>query len=69
MPEQSAPDMVASLAAAGPAWPECFTEEDKRLMAAVDFVAAGLSQEFAIICMKHRQQVFSALLNTRSGLN
>jgi len=68
MPNPQA-EALAQFAAQGAEWPEQFTDEDKRLMAFVDYLTTEVSKDFAMVAMKHRQQVFSALLATRSALN
>ena len=72
MPDTQPPNaaqVLADFAAQGGAWPECFTDDDKAIMGAVDIITAELAQSFSVLAAAHRQRVFSALLARRNALN
>lgn len=56
-----------------PEWPSCFTQEDIRIVQAVDMVMTNalsdMARAAAETAWRHRCQVFNAILAARNGIN
>ena len=67
-PAMSAAEMIASLVQAGPDWPPEFTDADKEIVACLDNFFTRVNERYIAIVLAERQQLISALLARRNGL-